>query len=57
MFYLVQDGVSKLEIPVATAQAFQSMMCGTNFGIEGMGTIAQPLVSECSEKSQHIGAL
>jgi len=39
-----QDGIQKLPIPVAS-QSFQSQLCGSNFGIEGMGTIAQPLVT------------
>ena len=44
-----QDGIQKLPIPVAS-QSFQSQLCGSNFGIEGMGTIAQPLVSKCTFK-------
>ena len=44
---LSQDGIQKLPIPVSTTYAFQSQVCGSNFGIEGMGTIAQPLVSKC----------
>ena len=43
---LSQDGIQKLPIPVSTTYAFQSQVCGSNFGIEGMGTIAQPLVSK-----------
>ena len=43
---LSQDGTQKLPVPVAS-QGFQSQQCGSNFGIEGMGTIAQPLVSKC----------
>ena len=46
---LSQDGIQKLPVPVAS-QGFQSQQCGSNFGIEGMGTIAQPLVSKCCEK-------
>jgi len=42
---LSQDGIQKLPIPVSTTYAFQSQVCGSNFGIEGMGTIAQPLVT------------
>ena len=45
---LSQDGIQKLPATVAS-QGFQSQQCGSNFGIEGMGTIAQPLVSKCSE--------
>ena len=43
---LSQDGIQKLPIPVSTTYAYQSQVCGSNFGIEGMGTIAQPLVSK-----------
>ena len=42
---LSQDGIQKLPVPVAS-QGFQSQQCGSNFGIEGMGTIAQPLTSK-----------
>merc|ERR1712032_1242135 len=34
---LSQDGIQKLPIPVITTYAFQSQVCGSNFGIEGMG--------------------
>ena len=43
---LSQDGIQKLPIPVSTTYAYQSQVCGSNFGIEGMGTIAQPLISK-----------
>ena len=43
---LSPDGIQKLPVPVG-AQGYQSQQCGSNFGIEGMGTIAQPLVSKC----------
>ena len=39
------DGIQKLPIPPATA-AFQDKVCGSDFGIEGMLTIASALVSE-----------
>jgi len=41
---LSPDGIQKLPVPVG-AQGYQSQQCGSNFGIEGMGTIAQPLVT------------
>ena len=41
---LSPDGVQKIPIPPGAAQAFQSQVCGSNFGIEGMVTIASPLV-------------
>ena len=44
-----QDGIQKLNIgvaqPAANTLAFQSQQCGQYFGIDGMGTIQQPLVS------------
>ena len=43
---LSPDGIQKLPVPVGS-QGYQSQQCGSNFGIEGMGTIAQPLVSKC----------
>ena len=39
------DGIQKLPIPPATA-AFQDKVCGSDFGIVGMLTIASALVSE-----------
>ena len=45
-----QDGIQKLPIPVSSTYAYQTQLCGSNFGIEGMGTIAQPLVSKCTFK-------
>ena len=47
---LSQDGIQKLPIPVSTSYAYQSQVCGSNFGIEGMGTIAQPLISKFFKK-------
>ena len=44
---LSEDGIQKLPIPPSTTLAFQSQVCGSNFGVEGMKTIAQPLVSKC----------
>jgi len=41
---LSPDGVRPIPIPTGTL-AFQSQQCGTNFGIEGMGTIASALVT------------
>ena len=43
-----QDGIQKLPIPVSSTYAYQTQLCGSNFGIEGMGTIAQPLISKCT---------
>ena len=43
---LSPDGIQKIPNPVGS-QGYQSQQCGSNFGIEGMGTIAQPLVSKC----------
>jgi len=42
---LSEDGIQKLPIPPSTTLAFQSQVCGSNFGVEGMKTIAQPLVT------------
>jgi len=42
---LSPNGLSKIPIPVSPALAFQSEQCGSNFGIEGMGTIASALVT------------
>ena len=43
---LSPNGLSKIPVPVSPALAFQSEQCGSNFGIEGMGTIASALVSK-----------
>ena len=44
-----QDGIKQLTIgtasPAANTLAYQSQQCGQYFGIDGMGTIQQPLVS------------
>ena len=50
---LSQDGIQKLPIPVSTTYAYQSQVCGSNFGIEGMGTIAQPLISKWFNKTTY----
>jgi len=42
---LSPDGIQKIPIPPGSAQAYQSQVCGVNFGIEGMGTISSALVS------------
>merc|ERR1719445_93242 len=42
---LSPNGLSEIPIPVSPALAFQSEQCGSNFGIEGMGTIASALVT------------
>ena len=41
---LSPDGIQKIPIPPGSAQAYQSQVCGVNFGIEGMGTISSALV-------------
>ena len=46
-----QDDITKLPVCTLGAAsdltlAFQSQLCGSNFGIEGMKTIAMPLVSK-----------
>ena len=50
---LSQDGIQKLPIPVSTTYAYQSQVCGSNFGIEGMGTISQPLISKWFNKTTY----
>merc|ERR1712079_317251 len=42
---LSPDGIVQIPIPVGPYQSWQSQVCGTNFGIEGMGTISSALVS------------
>merc|ERR1712079_648100 len=42
---LSPDGIQKIPTPPGSAQAYQSQVCGVNFGIEGMGTISSALVS------------
>ena len=43
---LSPDGIRAIPVPMGTTLGFQSQVCGTNFGIEGMGTIASALVSK-----------
>merc|ERR1739838_445363 len=42
---LSPDGIVQIPIPPGATQAYQSQVCGTNFGIEGMGAISSSLVS------------
>ena len=42
---LSPNGINEIAVPVGTL-AFQSEQCGSNFGIQGMGTIASALTSE-----------
>merc|ERR1739844_201278 len=42
---LSPDGIVQIPIPPGATQAYQSQVCGTNFGIEGMGAISSALVS------------
>ena len=39
---LSPNGINEIAVPVGTL-AFQSEQCGSNFGIQGMGTIASAL--------------
>ena len=45
-----QDGIQRLPIgpasPAVNTLVYQSQQCGQYFGIDGMGTIQQPLVSK-----------
>ena len=43
---LSPDGIVQIPIPPGATQAYQSQVCGTNFGIEGMGAISSSLVCE-----------
>ena len=43
---LSPDGIVQIPIPPGATQAYQSQVCGTNFGIEGMGAISSALVCE-----------